>query len=733
VKQTFTFNQKIYFLPFLSALILVGVVLLSMKVTQELNEEFVYAADTNEFSKKNLTLVNNVLKLNSLVLKYTYTQQEKSASEAIDLYTNIENSMQKYIFIHKLDVKENLAVIELHLKKYIKTFKSLQKQTALYKVVHEQKKQAVLKSVSSIEESIQDDIHQYVFHIYTIESELEHYYRTLNANSLKRAKKELKLLQVNVESLNKSSLKKSVSNYIKLSKKEIRIFKASHFLVNVVLAAESYEVMYQATLLSEVSKTRLASIDNSINESIDAMNKQLAVVSLVSLIMLIVASAFVIRNIVRPISALTRAFHSLAQGERNTKIPPYTLKDDIGDLTYSAKLFKDQNEKIDTLLQQSEEQATHLHEANIKADSANKSKSGFLANMSHEIRTPLNAIIGFINLLKKDEVDIKKLEYINIVQTSSSSLLGVINDILDISKIEDGKLNIELIDFELKEQIEYLVEFYKSSARERKVSLNLVFGENVPLAINSDPLRLKQILSNLISNAIKYSPENSSIDINIEFKKDKLYVAVIDEGIGISPEAQERVFTAFEQAEASTTRKFGGTGLGLSIAKRLVEMLGGKIALESTIDKGSNFNFYIDALEVNDFKEDKNEELMVDFDAHVLIAEDNKTNQLLITILLDELGITYAVVNDGLEAIKALEQEKFDAVLMDINMPNLNGIEATVQIKERGLTLPIIALTANAMKEDIEEYFTVGMCAHISKPIDNTKLIEVLSKILNKK
>lgn len=732
MKQIFTFNQKIYFLPFLSAIILLTVVLLSIKITQDLNEKFIKATNTNEFSKKNLTLANNVLKLNALVLKYTYTQQEKSASEALSLYAKIEKSMQDYVSVSELKVQEKLELIEIHLKKYIKTFMSLQKQTALYRNINNEKKRSIHESVSRLEGSIQDNTHHYIFHIYRIESDLEDYYRTLNAKSLQRAQDELKLLVKNVNKLKQKSLKLSIQRYIKLSKKEIRIFRASHFLVNVVLAGESYEVLYQATLLSEASKKQLAFIDRSINKNIDSMNEQLSVVSVFSLIILIIASAFVTRNIVRPISALTNAFHSLAKGDKDIQIPPYDLKDDIGALSHSAELFKEQNEKIDTLLRRSEEQAKSLHEANIKADSANKSKSGFLANMSHEIRTPLNAIIGFINLLKKDEKDKKKLEYINIVQTSSSSLLGVINDILDISKIEDGKLNIDRIDFKLKEQLSYLVEFYKSSAKEKKISLKLLFDESVPLAINSDPLRLKQILSNLISNAIKYSPEESTVKIKIRFEDEKLFVSVIDQGIGISPQAQKRIFTAFEQAEVSTTRKYGGTGLGLSIAKRLVELLGGKINLESRMNVGSNFYFYIEACEVNDFTEDEHEEAMISFDAHLLIVEDNKTNQLLIKILLDELGISYSVANDGLEAVEMVEEEQFDAILMDINMPNLNGMDATVQIKEKGHDLPIIALTANAMKEDIQEYLTIGMCAHISKPIDNNKLIEVLTKVLKK-
>jgi len=730
MKNILSIKQKIYFIPIITSIILISFIFLVTALIDELNQNYSKSNHTNEFAKQNLTLSKDVLKLNTLVQQFTYLSNEKNAQEVKRLYTKIFRGVQESNVAKNSNVKDNFDVINTHLEKYKDNFDTLEKQILLYKITHLKKDDLINNTILSIEDTLPKQYPSYVLYVYKIENLLSKYYRDLDANTLKKVKSELKFFEKSILKLEIKSLDKIVKKYKQLVKKEIQIFRANLFLVNVVLAAESYEVLYQATLISKISSDTLDSLDNEVKVSINSMNKQLSFMTIASLIILLFVSVFIARSIVKPISLLTTAFHALSKGKKEIKIPEYSVNDDIGELTNAAKLFKQQTEKIDKLLKESESFGESLQEAKKLAEGANKSKSSFLANMSHEIRTPLNAIMGFIELLKKDETDEKKIEYINIVQNSSSSLLGVINDILDISKVEDGKLRIERIDFNLIEQIGYLVEFYRSTTKEKNITLNLIYEEDVPLAINSDPLRLKQILSNLISNAIKYSPDNSSIDIKMTYSDEMLFIHVTDEGIGISEEAIGRVFSAFEQAEVSTTRKFGGTGLGLSIAKRLVELLGGEIKVESTLDVGSDFNFYIKAKKVDKIIENDNVELLTFFNAHLLIAEDNKTNQLLITILLDDLGITYRVVNDGIEATKAVEKEDFDAILMDINMPNMNGMDATKIIKSKGYTLPIIALTANAMSEDIAEYLKIGMSGHISKPIDTKKLLEILSRFL---
>ena len=376
----------------------------------------------------------------------------------------------------------------------------------------------------------------------------------------------------------------------------------------------------------------------------------------------------------------------------------------------------------------------NLIEAKENAENANKSKSRFLANMSHEIRTPLNGILGFIELLQKHETDSKKRDYLDIIQTSSKSLLVVINDILDLSKIEDGNMKIEPIDFNLAQHLRELFSFFKSIADINNIALHFKYPKKLGEYVHTDPLRLKQVLSNLISNAIKFSPPNAAITITLHRKDAIIYIDIKDEGIGISEEAQQRIFNPFEQAEVSTTRHYGGTGLGLSISKKLIELLEGTIQVESKLGKGSTFSFSFKAPEVTVSQEHESHNAVPKLRGHVLVAEDNKTNQLLISILLDEMNLSYTLVEDGQEAFDAFKTyQDYDLILMDINMPNMSGIEATQCIRKSGYPnhdIPIIALTANVMKEDVDEYLHSGMNDHISKPIDSVLLVKVLANYL---
>ncbi len=376
----------------------------------------------------------------------------------------------------------------------------------------------------------------------------------------------------------------------------------------------------------------------------------------------------------------------------------------------------------------------NLIKAKEDAESANRSKSRFLANMSHEIRTPLNGIMGFIELLQRQETDPKKIDYLDIIQNSSKSLLVVINDILDLSKIEGGNMQIETIDFDLKQDLHELFSFFKSIADTNNIRLNFEYPSALTTPVHTDPLRLKQVLSNLISNAIKFSPQDSAITITLHREGEIIHISIQDEGIGISEEAQQRIFNPFEQAEISTTRNYGGTGLGLSISKKLIELLGGEIQVESRLGEGSRFSFSLLAPEVSTQEEQNSLNETPALQGHLLVAEDNKTNQMLISILLDELKLTYTIVEDGQEAFEAFKRDQdYDLILMDINMPRTNGIEATQLIRQSGepnQQIPIIALTANVMKEDVDEYLRLGMNDHLSKPIDSDRLGKLLASYL---
>ena len=356
-----------------------------------------------------------------------------------------------------------------------------------------------------------------------------------------------------------------------------------------------------------------------------------------------------------------------------------------------------------------------------------KVKSEFLANMSHEIRTPLNAILGLIKMMK-DEDDGKFKKYLDIIDSSGKTLLTVINDILDISKIEAGKMNIEHTTFN-SDEIAYVVELFEEKAKERDIKFTKKL-ENIPKYLNSDINRIKQVLSNLLSNAIKFTPENGNIDITIEYKKGMLYAEVKDNGIGIPENKLNTIFDAFNQADTSTTRKYGGTGLGLTISYKLIKMLNGELKVESKEGKGSCFYFKI-PIKKGDKGENKIENNnTIKEETKILLAEDNPANQMFMKVLFKKLNINYEIANNGKEVVEKYKQGGFNLILMDINMPIMGGVEATEIIREIDKQIPIIALTASILDDEKKIYKKVGMNEALAKPLDVKKLKEVFQKYL---
>lgn len=751
VFRHFKLRKKIYFLAWISSIFVIFIGWMGYSTLTQLSQSFQDFRKTSEFANKNITLAKEVEQLKGSVQKFTYTGLDSSLEDANELYLKIKTYLDESKVPEELSVAKSFALIKTHLEKYFATFKELEKQIQARKRLKKEQK-ALMKeirddvisyaSASSVETVNMSNV--LLDNLHNVDKTTLYYADSLESKYIKQIKVHIKTLKAGLKSIvkqekreNKRSeilmIKEKVNKYTKVIIAEVQHIRSYLFLVNVVMAAESYEVLYQANLISAASQKILKKIDIDFNEQIGVSIKTLSLTGAILLVLMVFIALIIARSVIHPISLLTESFNELSKGNADAVVPVYDVNDEVGALTKAAASFRDKNKEINNLLKHSKELSENLTEAKRQAESANQAKSSFLASMSHEIRTPLNAIIGFINLLRKDETDPKKLEYLTTVQNSSGSLLGVINDILDISKIEDGKLDIESINFDVYQQISELVKFYASTLDSKDVKLDLNIDSSVPTHLKSDPLRLKQVISNLISNAIKFSPVDSTVTVELKYKGSQLLISVRDEGIGISEEARKRIFSAFEQAESSTTRSYGGTGLGLTISKKLVELLGGEITVESEIGKGSIFSFYIDAPESEDVLDEELEDKDYKFEGHLLVAEDNKTNQMLIKILLDDMGVSYKVVDDGEEAVQAFLDEEFDLVLMDVNMPNMDGIEATKRIRkqnsERNI-VPIIALTANAMKEDVKEYLEAGMNAHVSKPINNTLLAKELSRFL---
>lgn len=409
-------------------------------------------------------------------------------------------------------------------------------------------------------------------------------------------------------------------------------------------------------------------------------------------------------------------------------------------LTQNSK----QHEEYAALLKSEiKRQTKDIEKARQTAEDANESKSEFLANMSHEIRTPMNGVTGMLQILSDTRLSQEQQGYVESASQSAGALLTLINDILDFSKIEAGKLDIEIIDFNLKTMMDAVIDMLAPKAFEKGLELFYLIGKDISKRLSGDPTRIRQILINLIGNAIKFT-RKGNVFVNIQIKKETkktclLLFEVKDTGIGIPADETDKLFQLFTQVDASTTRKFGGTGLGLAISKQLTELMGGEIGVTSELNEGSVFWFTIKLkklkmlspeaeIERKNTAEEKN--VSISTRLNILLAEDNIVNQKVVSIMLGKMGHTITVAGDGLQALELFEKENFDLILMDIQMPVMDGEEATVKIRtieeETKTHTPIIALTANVMKGDKEQYLKCGMDQYVSKPIRKNDLIQAI-------
>jgi len=373
-------------------------------------------------------------------------------------------------------------------------------------------------------------------------------------------------------------------------------------------------------------------------------------------------------------------------------------------------------------------------EKEVAAEAANRAKSAFLATMSHEIRTPLNGVLGMAQAMAAEELSDLQRDRLSVIHRSGESLLAILNDLLDLSKIEAGKLELESIEFDLGEVARGAHSAFTALANKKGLSFCLDIEEAAG-RYQGDPTRLRQILYNLISNALKFT-EQGEIRVVAVREGETLVLSVRDTGLGISEENQSKLFGKFDQLDSSTTRRFGGTGLGLSICRELAQLMDGDISVTSHEGEGSCFTLRVNLPRIGDAKppaalapaappELKSASI------RVLAAEDNSVNQLVLKTLLHQLGVDPTLVDNGQAAVEAWENAQWDVILMDIQMPVMDGLTATAKIRGRELETgrartPIVALTANAMSHQVEQYMATGMDTHVAKPIEAAALFAAL-------
>ncbi|MDL2254560.1 response regulator, partial [Ruminococcaceae bacterium OttesenSCG-928-I18] len=540
---------------------------------------------------------------------------------------------------------------------------------------------------------------------------------------------------------------------------------------------DGYYKVYTPIVFSEATNPWSVAVSIPMSEVLQKSNEirdYVILISITGILCIALLLYIVTRNLTKPILSLADSAKQVGEGNFDVEIPETKNRDEVGILSKAFRTMIEQiNELIRKLKQNSEELEAnneHLNELNVmlmeardQAEASNRAKSVFLSNMSHEMRTPLNAIVGMTAIGKKAKSSEKKEDAFKKIEEASAHLLSLINDVLDMSKMEADKMELSNKTFNFSKMLEETIDLINIQRDEKNQTLHVEVDKHIPEELIGDDVRLSQVILNLLSNAVKFTKEKGEIGLRVEAKEIAadsctLQFEVSDTGIGIDKEQQAKLFRMFEQADSSTSRSFGGTGLGLALSKRFVEMMDGEIWVESEPGKGSVFSFTVVLARsedegqpdvVNKGSSDAEKEAAREGQApgtdkaepapqddfsgkHILLAEDIEINREIVLAMLEETNIRIDCAENGRQAYEmyAAKPELYDLILMDIQMPEMDGVEATERIRALDKEVPIIAMTANVFTEDVQQYLKNGLNDHISKPLDYDLTIEILKKYL---
>lgn len=528
------------------------------------------------------------------------------------------------------------------------------------------------------------------------------------------------------------------------------------------LTQDNYYTVYTPIQFSEATNPWSVAVNIPMAEVLKKSNEirnYVILISVISMILIAVLLYFITRNLTEPILNLAYSARKIGEGNFSIDIPKARYNDEVGILSTTFRTMMEKiNDLIAKLTKNSEElekKNEYLNELNVmlveardQAEASNRAKSRFLSNMSHEMRTPLNAIVGMTTIGQRAK-DVAKKEYsFKKIEEASTQMLSLINDILDMSRMESGKLALSPVKFNFGKMLDEAVGASSVKLQEKKQVLSLDVAADIPEVLVGDEFRLSQVIKNLLSNAVKFTGEQGAIGLKAFIKEADsdscaLQFEVSDTGIGISQAQQDRLFRLFEQVDDSTSRRFGGTGLGLALSRRIVEVMGGNIWVESQPDKGTTFFFTVRLKRDKDGLEQEGagqaapspaqEEQEHDYsNKTVLLVEDVETNREIVLGMLETTGVGVDCAVNGKEAYEMFTASpgRYDLILMDIQMPVMDGVEATKLIRELNKSVPIIALTANVFEEDVRRYIESGINRHIGKPLDYGLMMEMLEEYL---